>query len=172
MELYHLHVAEDDIHTKNEQQSKMIYPQFNEIHVIMMNPIGLKGIIAFLTYKRGINLVTNCADFWALIQEYKKVEHKSALYNKKIVSMYELFVDDDSMRLIDFNTLMVNASDEEKAEIAKMKSKLTAIQFLAFDGFYHHKVADKSSARAMLGLRGRQYVAWSDESSFLPSNPQ
>ena len=170
MDLYHLHVAEDKIHVQNELQSQMKFPQFNEIHVILSNPIGLKGIVAFITYKRGIHMTTNCVDLWKEIQEYKKIEHKSPLYNKKLMTLYDMFLDDDALRAINFDKLLTNASKEEQMKISRMKSKLREIQFLTFDGFYHYKTADKTGTRALLGIKGRRYVAWTDDSTFLPSD--
>ena len=170
MELYHLHVAEDEIHTKNPKQSKMIFPQFNELHTIMSNHVGLKGIIAFISYKQGLGMITNCVDLWKEIQEFKKIEHKSPSYNQKLMSLYAMFLDEDALRPIDFDRIMVDATEDEFAEIKRMQFKLRKIQFLSFDGFYHHKRANKTSARSFLGLKGRKYVAWTDDSYFLPSN--
>lgn len=126
-ELYHLHVM-----TKHESEAAMdLYnlhlamnhdvgtgiPRIDELHIMLRHKKGFESVSHFLSYKRGISNISNCADFWGGVQEYKKIEHKAVAYNQQVTSMYDMFIEEGCDRPIDFAGIMSKSSDAEKEEV-------------------------------------------------------
>ena len=160
---YYEHFKTSDFH---ESDRSSLYV---ELHLLMRNPKGVENLNNFFSYKCGISNVTNSLDLWISIQEYRKILTTDVNYYKKINSIYEQFIRNDADRKVNF-TFKNDKDNTLSTGLNSVLKKMEAVKYREFDGFYHYVVADKSMLRLIMAQKGREYVAWTDDSVFLPSD--
>ena len=126
-EQYHAHMSEDVLHKSIEK------PKYSAFHLMLRSQKGIECIGSFIAYKKGIESHLNCLDMWIKIQEFRKTQSATDLYNKRIISIFDLFLADNCERPINFSVLNI---DSAAIALNELKSRILAVKYRSFDGFY------------------------------------